>query len=77
MHRNLDRRVETLVSLKEPLHVDIVNDLFEFAFDPGTAAWDLDSDGVWHRRMFDEHGEPLEDLQQRLINASHRGGAIV
>ena len=77
MHRNLDRRVETLVSLQEPGHVATVNSLFEMAFDPGTAAWDLDSDGVWHRRVLADDGEPLADLQQRLINASHRGGSTL
>jgi polyphosphate kinase len=58
--------------------VQAVNDIFDMAFDPTTAAWDLDSDGIWHRRVAaDGDGEALVDLQSRLIfNISHRGGTV-
>jgi polyphosphate kinase len=67
MHRNLDRRVETLVSLSDPEHIAEVYELFDLAFDPGTAAWDLDNNGTWHRHLSDESGGPLLDLQEYLI----------
>ena len=35
MHRNLDRRVETLFALQQATHVQTINDLFDLAFDPG------------------------------------------
>lgn len=71
MHRNLDRRVETLVQLREPEHVQAVNEMFAFAFDPGTAAWDLHPDGSWSRRTTAVDGTPLRDYQETLI-AMHR-----
>jgi Polyphosphate kinase len=77
MHRNLDRRVETLVSLADPEHISEVYGLFDLAFDPGTAAWDLDVNGQWHRKLTDESGTPLLDLQEYLITSkSKRASAL-
>ncbi|MEY2989651.1 MAG: hypothetical protein RLZZ163_567, partial [Actinomycetota bacterium] len=67
MHRNLDRRVETLVSLADPEQIAEVYDLFDFAFSHDTAAWDLDINGQWHRQLVDADGRPLRDLQEYLI----------
>ena len=54
MHRNLDRRVEVLASITNPAHVAEISDLFDIAFDKGTASWKLQPDGTWiavhHRR---------------------------
>ena len=41
MHRNLDRRVESLVSLKLPEHVQEIDALFTLALEPDTAAWEI------------------------------------
>ncbi|HQR27852.1 MAG TPA: RNA degradosome polyphosphate kinase [Nocardioides sp.] len=49
MHRNLDRRVEVLVRLPEASNVASVDELLTLAFDPDTTAWELDSEGTWHR----------------------------
>jgi polyphosphate kinase len=67
MHRNLDRRVETLVSILDPEQIAEIQDLLSLGFAPGTAAWDLNSDGSWTRRHFDESGERLTDIQELLI----------
>ena len=67
MHRNLDRRVETLVSLADPEQIAEVYGLFDLAFAPSTAAWDLDVNGQWRRRLVDDAGMPLRDLQEYLI----------
>lgn len=66
MHRNLDRRVETLVSLADPEQIAEVYDLFDLAFAEDTTAWDLDVNGQWHHRLT-EPGRPLRDLQEYLI----------
>ncbi|WP_166868221.1 MULTISPECIES: RNA degradosome polyphosphate kinase [unclassified Salinibacterium] len=63
MHRNLDRRVEALVRLTKPEHIAETQGLFDLAFDPGTSAWDLDSEGSWIRHHLDDRGRPLLDLQ--------------
>jgi polyphosphate kinase len=67
MHRNLDRRVEALVRLDGPRQHEALESLFDLAMNPGTAAWDLGSDGVWLRRESEPGGEPLIDLQNSLI----------
>ena len=77
MHRNLDRRVETLVSLKSPDQVAEINALFILAFDPNTAAWDLRPDGSWVRRTTGPDGERPRDLQEMLIEVHRNRGRLV
>jgi polyphosphate kinase len=72
MHRNLDRRVEVLVSITNPAHIAEIGELFDIAFDEGTASWQLQPDGTWIPHTADAGGEPLLDMQEYLINASSR-----
>jgi polyphosphate kinase len=72
MHRNLDRRVEVLASITNPAHVAEIDELFKMAFDDGTASWWLQPDGTWIPHTANEHGEPLLDMQEYLINATSR-----
>ena len=76
MHRNLDRRVEVLVPLPSKRHGERIKDLFDLAFDDGTASWHL-HDSTWTMRTLGEDGEPLLDLQQHLIDtlSGQRGEA--
>ena len=74
MHRNLDRRVETLLSLSDPDEVADLEALFDFALDPQTSAWDLNPDGTWVRRLFDDEGNRLRDYQESLIEIKRRRG---
>jgi polyphosphate kinase len=72
MHRNLDRRVEVLASITNPAHVTEIEGLFDLAFDEGTAAWWLSPDGTWSQHTTDADGEPLLDMQERLISVKSR-----
>ncbi|MDO4718812.1 MAG: RNA degradosome polyphosphate kinase [Propionibacteriaceae bacterium] len=74
MHRNLDRRVEALVSLTNPAHIKQVEELFDLAFDDGTVAWHLTGE-TWEPRTVSPDGVPLRDLQEILIQRtrSRRG----
>jgi polyphosphate kinase len=72
MHRNLDRRVEVLVSITNPAHIAEIGELFDIAFDEGTASWQLQPDGTWIPHTADDTGEPLLDMQEYLINTSSR-----
>jgi polyphosphate kinase len=72
MHRNLDRRVEVLVSITNPAHIAEIGLLFDIAFDEGTASWQLQPDGTWIPHTADASGEPLLDMQEYLINTSSR-----
>jgi polyphosphate kinase len=74
MHRNLDRRVETLVSLVDPEEVDGIERLFDYAFDPETSAWDLEADGTWTRRLYADDGTRLRDYQESLIDIKRKRG---
>ncbi|HEY3003208.1 MAG TPA: RNA degradosome polyphosphate kinase [Kribbellaceae bacterium] len=67
MHRNLDRRVETLVQLSDPAHVEELGELFDLGFDHGTGSWWLQPDGTWVARLTGADGAPLRDLQEWLI----------
>lgn len=68
MHRNLDRRVEALVRISAPEHVQELSDLFDLAMDEGTNSWHLGEGGVWTRVAGPEE-HPLIDLQDLTMSA--------
>jgi polyphosphate kinase len=70
MHRNLDRRVEALVEIRDPQVKDELGDLLAFATDPTTAGWTLDVEGRWSRSVTGPDGSPLRDYQQTLLDAA-------
>jgi polyphosphate kinase len=72
MHRNLDRRVETLVLLVQPDQISEVSGLFTLAFDPATSAWHLHSDGSWDRVTVGSDGQRLRDYQETLLARQNR-----
>jgi len=67
MHRNLDRRVETLVRIGDPAHRAELRGLIDMAMDETTSSWWLDADGTWTRHHLDASGAPLNDIQEYLI----------
>ena len=73
MHRNLDRRVETLVLVADPGHCARLRALIDRGMDEGTSSWWLDADGGWTRRARDADGEPLLDIQEFLTREKTRG----
>jgi polyphosphate kinase len=75
MHRNLDRRVETLVRVSDPAHRAELRGLIDLAMDDTTASWWLDSDGSWTRHHLDASGKPLNDIQEYLIRTRQGRGA--
>jgi polyphosphate kinase len=77
MHRNLDRRVEALVRLTRPTHIEELETLFDRAMSDATSSWHLDEIGVWDRHAFDADGAPLADLQaalQQTLTSRKRAG---
>jgi polyphosphate kinase len=66
MHRNLDRRIEVLVRVADATARAHIQGMFELAFAPDIAAWDLQPDGDW-RRNTGEPGRPVRDYQQELM----------
>ena len=72
MHRNLDRRVEALVQLKQEDHLEQIHELFELAFSPETAAWTLEADNSWQRHSIGNDGKQLNDMQDVLMQQRSR-----
>ncbi len=57
MPRNLDRRIEVMVPVTHPKHQMWLDKVFEFTWADDTVRWELDAEGLWHRRgpeRFDE-----------------------
>lgn len=76
MHRNLDRRVEALVRLVDPEHLEEINGMFDLAMSESTSSWWLDESGTWTRHHLSATGGRLADLQNVLmkrISARKRG----
>jgi polyphosphate kinase len=69
MHRNLDRRVESLVRLRDPDHQRALLDMLDLSVADGTSSWHLDADGTWTRHAVDGEGQPLVDVQELFIAA--------
>ena len=69
MHRNLDRRVEVLVRLSEPDHVNSIIEMFELAMSEQIASWNLDPSGTWTRSQFDSEGNTLSDFQDTIMKS--------
>ncbi|HVE74635.1 MAG TPA: RNA degradosome polyphosphate kinase [Mycobacteriales bacterium] len=65
MHRNLDRRVETLVRIKDPSVQAQLTDMLDLAMAPDTRHWSLAGDGDWTRRP--DAGPPARDMQMVLL----------
>ena len=67
MPRNLDHRVELAVPIDAPeLRAELL-DVLERAFADNQCSWDLDGEGVWHRRSPGPDEQP-RNLQQELID---------
>ena len=73
MHRNLDRRVESLVLVDDPAHSAKLRELIAMGMDDCTSSWWLDGDGTWTRHARDVDGTPLTDVQEFLIMDKSRG----
>jgi polyphosphate kinase len=69
MHRNLDRRVEVLVQVKDPRLTAQLNDILESALDPATRCWELRPEGLW--KALPQAGHSVRDHQVSLME-KHR-----
>ena len=65
MHRNLDRRVEVMVQVRDRRLAADLEDIFESALDPRTRCWELQPDGTW--RAQPAAGEQVRDHQRQMM----------
>jgi polyphosphate kinase len=66
MHRNLDRRVETMVRVRDATARAHLRDMLDRAFADDVMAWELHPDGQWRRNQ-GRPGQPLRDYQEILM----------
>ncbi|MFZ9744256.1 MAG: RNA degradosome polyphosphate kinase [Aquiluna sp.] len=67
MHRNLDRRVETLVKIVQPDQIEQLRNILNLGFSDEVASWHLQADGTWLRKSTAASGEKLADLQDQMM----------
>lgn len=67
MHRNLDRRVETLVKIVQADQIDQLKNILNLGMSEEVASWHLGADGVWLRKSQSPSGEKLADLQDQMM----------
>jgi polyphosphate kinase len=67
MHRNLDRRIEALITIVNPDQQAALLENVELAMSDDYSTWALASDGAWTRRLVGPAGNRLLDLQETYI----------
>jgi polyphosphate kinase len=70
MHRNLDRRVETLVRLRQPDHLKEMENMFRLCMAETSSSWTLSNDGAWLRH------KTSVDVQDSIMQNILRPGSI-
>ena len=68
MERNLDRRVEALVSVTDPASRARLDEALTLGFDDDIDCWEQQPDGTWRRRT---HDGPAVDYQQLMARRHH------
>jgi polyphosphate kinase len=71
MHRNLDRRVETLVRVQDPSVQAQLAGILDRALADEVTRWELGPDGCWTRRPTTG---PAHDLQTELMSRTRERG---
>ncbi|QRP44514.1 RNA degradosome polyphosphate kinase [Amycolatopsis sp. FDAARGOS 1241] len=72
MHRNLDRRIEALVRVKDPKLTNQLDAVFDSALDPATRCWVLTATGEW--QPFPAAGSQVRDHQVELAKLHGAAG---
>ncbi len=75
MHRNLDRRIEVLIKLEQPEHLERIDHLFELHMSDSTSTWSLANNGEWtrHNGLAGELSDIHETLMTEYTNRNTRG----
>ncbi|WP_425548820.1 RNA degradosome polyphosphate kinase [Amycolatopsis ultiminotia] len=72
MHRNLDRRIEALVRVKDPKLTTQLDAVLDSALDPATRCWVLTETGEW--QPFPTAGSQVRDHQTELAKLHGAAG---
>jgi polyphosphate kinase len=68
MHRNLDRRVESMVKINQNDHKRMLMRALDSYLAPTTSSWHMNKLGDWDRITQSASGAALDDLHQQVIN---------
>ena len=74
MPRNLDRRIEAVAPIEDPMHRQTVLGLLELLWSDNRQAWDLQPDGSYEQRR-PAPGEPERAAHQILLETARRAAA--
>jgi polyphosphate kinase len=72
MHRNLDRRVESLVRVDKAAHKNTLQEILDISMDPKTSSWHQ-HDMSWKRVNENNLSEGLTDIQSKFIKRNKGG----
>ncbi len=67
MHRNLDRRVETLVRIVQPDQIQQLKRIIDIGMSSEVDSWSLNSEGEWKRKSFTDSGTKYLDYQDQMM----------
>ena len=67
MHRNLDRRVESMVRIEQNDHKRMLFRALDSYLAPTTVRWEMESNGDWKHISKSSSGEPLIELHDQVI----------
>ncbi|MDE0571862.1 RNA degradosome polyphosphate kinase [Demequina sp. B12] len=67
MHRNLDRRIEALITIEVDQQRELLIENIDMVMSPEFSAWELGEDGVYVRSVENAEGERLRDVQDTYI----------
>jgi polyphosphate kinase len=67
MHRNLDRRVESLIRIQEEKHKDALREILDSSFSEDFSTWKLELDDTWSRKVSDSNGVALKNFQDTYL----------
>jgi len=67
MHRNLDRRVETLVTIVQADHIQELEKILNLGMSDEISSWHLQEEGTWKRFSVGLNGAHLASLQDQMM----------
>ena len=68
MHRNLDRRVETLVRIAQPNQIEQLRRIIDIGMSKEVDSWSLDNQGAWQRKSSLDPENKYLDYQDQMMN---------
>ena len=72
MHRNLDRRVESLVRIESDKHKERLKGILDDSLSDQYSTWKLAEDNQWVRQISDADGKYLVNFQDHFIDKHNR-----